>query len=119
VGSIRHSLSISLDNSWWRWSPTDSPCFSDTYTNRILTLHYSLCFVIHLESTQWSTLPKENFDFFSGTQGCNNSPKKPPFCTTRNYLIRDAMILPRIVENSLQISVRDDLNFRGGMSVID
>jgi hypothetical protein len=39
--------------------------------------------------------------------------------TPRNYLIRDAIILSRIVKNSSQISVRDDFSFRGGMSVID
>jgi hypothetical protein len=39
--------------------------------------------------------------------------------TTRNNLICDVTILSRIKLNSSQINIRDDLHFRGGMSVID
>jgi hypothetical protein len=39
--------------------------------------------------------------------------------TARNYLIYDAIILPRIVENSSQINVRDDLYFCGGSTFLN
>jgi hypothetical protein len=39
--------------------------------------------------------------------------------TTRNYLLCDVIILSQIKQNPSQISICDDLNFRGGMSVIN
>jgi hypothetical protein len=77
VGSFTHSLSISLDHSRWRWSSVNPLRCIGAYTHRRHSLHDSLSFVVHLESSKWSTLPKKILDLFSCSQGCSTSSTNP------------------------------------------